>query len=261
MQFSHAQKREIYDKGFVQVPGVIPQVMVRAALRAINASVGQGMNVEEMTKFRSQSYCPEIQNDPVITDLFNKTPAWSLAESAIGEDSFAPAGGGQIALRFPGMQDPPGSPRPHLDGMYSPHNGVPQGTIQNFTMLVGVFLSDVVDQYSGNLSVWPRTHQIYEEYFKKHGPESLIEGMPKVEIPQPEQILAQAGDVVFVHYQVAHGVAPNVSPHTRYAIFFRVSRHGHKHRRLEVMTDIWQEWDGMRETVEERRGASAATSP
>src|SRR5688572_23045937 len=107
MELSHAQKLAFIEHGYVHVPGVVPRVMVDAALRAINHSVGEGMNVADMTRFRAQSYCPEVQRSPVITDLVNRTPALQLAESVIGTGQIAPVTGGQIALRFPTMQDPP----------------------------------------------------------------------------------------------------------------------------------------------------------
>ncbi|HZT44253.1 MAG TPA: hypothetical protein VFA07_18960 [Chthonomonadaceae bacterium] len=250
MELSYAQKQDLFEQGFVKIPAVVPRIMVEAALRAINHSVGQGMNVDDMTTFRSQTYCPEITGSEVITDLIHRTPVWSLAESGVGGGTLRPVKGGQIALRFPSLQDPPALPRAHLDGMYSPHNGVPQGTIQNFTMLVGIFLSDVAQPYSGNFTVWPGTHHQYEAYFREHGPESLLEGMPPIAMPEPEQLLAQAGDAVLCHYQLAHCAVQNVSPHVRYAVFFRLKREGHDEIKLECMTDIWREWDGLREFVD-----------
>ncbi len=249
MQLTYAQKQEIFEKGYVKIPGVVPRVMVDAALRAINSGVGEGMNVDDMVTFRSRSYCPHLQGQPVITDLLNKTPAWSLAESAIGEGKIHSSRGGQIALRFPSMDDPPRKPGGHLDGMHSPYNGVPKGVIRNFTMLVGVYLNDVPNPYSGNFTVWPGTHHIYEKYFREHGPESLLNGMPPVELPEPHQITGEAGDAILAHYQIAHGAAPNVSPHTRYAIFFRLRHIDHGDSCPEAMTDIWLEWEGMRDIV------------
>lgn len=252
MKLSYQQKREIYENGFVKVPGVVPRVMVEEAVKAINHSVGQGMDAEQMVKYRAQSFCPELQGSPVITNLLNKTPAFELAESAIGEGKLRPAGGGQIALRYPSLNDPPPAPRPHLDGMYSPTNGVPQGTIQNFTMLLGVFLSDVTGPYSGNFTVWPGTHHLYEAYFREHGPESLLNGMPQVQLPPPLQITAQAGDIALVHYELAHAAAVNVSPYPRFAIFFRLNHMNHSDQKWEAMKDIWLEWDGIREVIEEK---------
>ncbi len=250
MELSHAQKQAIYRDGYVKLEGILPKARVDAALRAINHSVGEGMPVEQMTRFRAQSYCPELQREPVLTDLLNRTPAWELAESALGAGNIRPAGDAQVALRFPTLQDPPPPPRPHLDGMYSPTNGVQEGTIQNFTMLVGVFLSDVPGPFCGNFTVWPGTHHQYEAYFREHGPESLLKGMPPIPLPEPTQVTARAGDVALVHYELAHSVAANASPNARYALFFRLNHVNHADQKLEVMTDIWREWDGIRSLAE-----------
>jgi ectoine hydroxylase-related dioxygenase (phytanoyl-CoA dioxygenase family) len=249
MQLTYAQKQEFYKNGYVKLPGVVPQVMIDAAVRAINASVGQGIDPAQVPIYQSRSFCPELQREPVITDLFNKTPALGLAESMIGVGKIQPVGAGQIALRFPTLQDPPAAPRPHLDGMYTPTNGVPAGTIRNFTMLLGVALSDVTMPYAGNLTIWPGTHHIYEQYFRENGPEALLNGMPPVTIPEPVQLLAKAGDIIMAHYELAHGVAQNVSSHPRYAIYFRLYHVDHDQHGHETMADIWREWEGMKGIV------------
>ena len=101
MQLNARQKQEFRDNGFVCVPGVVPPLMVGVALRAINHSVGQGMNVANMTRFRAQSYCPEIQNAPAIAGLLTKTPAWELAESVIGAGRIKPPGAGRSPCASP----------------------------------------------------------------------------------------------------------------------------------------------------------------
>src|SRR3712207_3935596 len=116
MELTREQKQALYDNGFVKLPGVVPGEMVDAALRSINSSLGtQGIHPDHLTRFRAQSYCPELQGTPPITDLLNNTPVWSIAESAIGVGKLQPVTRGQIALRFPTM-DQPAHPRPHLDG-------------------------------------------------------------------------------------------------------------------------------------------------
>jgi hypothetical protein len=256
MRFTYEQKRSFLENGYVKIPGAVPKVMVDKALQAINHSVGEGMNVEDMPILRSRSYCPDINHTPVISDLLNKTPLWELAESLIGEGKIRPVNGGQIALRFPVMQDPAPKVRPHLDGMHSPTNGVEKGTIANFTAIIGVLLSDLPNPNSGNFTVWPGTHRIYEEYFKQHGPESLLKytgefkdrDMPPVDMSEPVQITGKPGDAVLVHYQVAHGITPNVSPNVRYACFFRLTHVDHEWR--APMTNIWMHWPGIREIIE-----------
>lgn len=239
------QKRELYEQGFMRLPGIVPRERVDAALRAINASLGsEGIEPASLPTFRARSYAPELQLSPAITGLLNDTPLWGIAESLIGEGKVEAVGGGQIALRFPSM-DAPRAPHPHLDGMHSPLNGVPEGEILSFTALVGVFLSDVPAESAGNLTMWPGTHVGYERHFRERGPRSLIEGMPDVPLPEPVQVTASAGDAVLAHYQLAHGIAGNASPHIRYAIFFRLKRVAHDERKWECLTDIWREWPGM----------------
>ena len=117
--------------------------------------------------------------------------------------------------------------------------GVPKGEIRNFTMLVGIYLSDVPNPYAGNFTVWPATHRAFERYFREHGAEALLAGMPPIDLPRPRQITGAAGDIILAHYQIAHTAAPNVSPHTRYAVFFRLRHVDHPSFRPEAMTDIW----------------------
>ena len=198
--------------------------------------------------FRAQSYCPELQGAPAIVDLLNASGLLEYAESAIGAGKLLPVQSGQIALRFPTLE-PLRPAHPHLDGMYTPTNGVPQGTIRNFTALIGVYLSQASGPDMGNLWVWPGTHRLYEQYFRERGPQALLEGMPPVELPEPQQLIADPGDAVLCHYQLGHGIGGNSSPHVRYAIYFRLSHVDHETNRWECMTDIWREWEGMRDVL------------
>lgn len=253
MKLTNVQKQFFYEHGYVHIPGVIPPFMVDSALQAINHSLGEGIDPAKLATFRSQTYAPEITRTPVIIDLLNKTPALALTESMIGEGKTKPVGYGQVALRFPQFQDPPPSPNPHLDGMYSPTNGVPKGQISNFTALVGVYLSDVYQPYAGNFTVWPGSHRLFEQYFRERGPESLLEGMPKVTMPAPLQIIGRAGDIVICHYMLGHTAAVNVASNIRYAVFFRLEHVDHAQHKWETMTDMWMQWEGMREIVANQR--------
>lgn len=250
MKLTYAQKKHFYDHGYVRVPGVVPRIMVDAAVKAINNSLGEGMDPAQMPIYRAQTYCPELRGAPVITDLLNRTPAWSIAESVLGEGRIQPVTGAQIALRFPTMKDPPGEPGPHLDGMYSPTNGVPEGTIQNFTALMGVVLSELTTSHAGNLAVWPGSHRLYEKYFREHGPEALLKGLPPVDIGQPVHMLGQPGDIILCHYQLAHGITPNASPNVRYALYFRLYSTDYSRDNWQApMRDIWMHWPGMRDVL------------
>jgi hypothetical protein len=246
-----AQKRQFYTDGYLHLPGIVSSDLVHAACRAINASLGaRGMHPDALPSLRARSYCPELQDASPITDLLHASPLWSIAESCIGQGNIRPATRAQIALRFPSMEEPH-APQPHIDGMHTPTNGIPAGEIHNFTALVGVLLSDLPHEYAGNFTVWPGTHRLYERYFRERGPQALLQGMPPVALPQPQQIVGRAGDAIFCHYQLGHGIAGNGAPHIRYAVFFRLFHNDHDGMRWKCMTDIWRAWGGMRALLQD----------
>jgi Phytanoyl-CoA dioxygenase (PhyH) len=241
---SEAQERALVGEGYATIPALVPAPPVAAALKAINHSLGRGLPPEQMTTYRSRSFCPELQRERVILDLFHETPVRAAAESLLGRIDEVRTG--QIALAFPQME-PPAPPYPHLDGLHTPTNGVPAGEVRSFSLLAGVMLSDVESPGAGNLTVWAGSHRLYESYFREKGPRALLEGMPPVTLPDPVAVTGRKGDVVLCHYQLAHAVGANTSPDVRYAVYFRVKAKGHDGRRWECLTDLWKEWPGLRE--------------
>jgi hypothetical protein len=251
MELSHAQKQALHRDGFVHLPGVVPQVMVERARRLINHSLGElGMERAQLPILRAQSYCPELRKEPELVDLFLRTPVMQLVESAVGAGKVIPPADLQMALRFPVLSDPAPAARPHVDGVASATNGVSAGKVHHFTGLLGVLLSDLPGPDAGNFTVWPGTHETLAEYFRQHGPLSLLSGaLSKIAMPQPHQIIGRAGDVVLCHYLLAHGITPNSSPNIRYAAFFRFFHVDHDRIGDRCMTEPWLEWEGMREVA------------
>jgi hypothetical protein len=245
MKLTSAQKKEFIQKGFARIPGVVNPKSVNVALREINHCLGKGMEPAKVGSYRSTTYCPEIIRKSAILDLLYETPVWEVLESAIAPRKFKLNGGGQIALRFPVMERP-GALHPHIDGMYSSNNEVRKGSIYTFTALVGILLSDIPNRFWGNFAGWPGTHSIFAEYFQGYGPEILKRSLPPIELPEPEQIIGKAGDMILCHYLTAHTVVVNVSPYIRYAVFFRLKHVDHAVRGQKRFTDLWGEWPGLR---------------
>ena len=251
MTLTQSQKRHFYEEGYVVVPGAISRVMIDQALHAINHSLGEeGMNKEDLPTLRAQTYCRELRGERALTDLFNRSPVMPLSESLMSEGSVLPAGGVQIALRFPlplGV-DPP-EPRGHLDGLGSGLNGSAKGTYRRgFTALVVIMLSDLPNVFSGNFTVWPKSHRAFEDHFKANGHQVLENGMPRIDLPEgPLMITGKAGDVVLAHHQIVHGACPNASPHVRYAAITRLRHKECEQNGSDAYTDIWREWPGVRE--------------
>ncbi len=250
MRLNEEQRRALLDDGYLLVPGLVPRARVDAALKAINHSLGEeGIAKDQIWTLRAQTFCPELAAAPEILDLYRATPAAALAEAAIGAGQIVTPTTGQIALRFPqklaGSANPK-LPYPHIDGMPGPLNGVEAGTLYHFTALAGVFLSDVGAPFEGNFTVWPGSHRALEAYFRAHGTAELVRGFPPIEMPPARQLNARAGDVLLAHYQLAHNAAPNVGPHVRYAVFFRLAHPNHDPTSTATLVDLWREWEGVR---------------
>ena len=247
---TRSQIESFYEEGFVQIPGAVPKLMVEAARKAINHSIGSvGQSRDDLENFKTGAYCDEIKNTPTMTDLFNYTPVMAAAEQLIGEGKVLPVKGVQMGMRFPGSldEDAP-EPRGHLDGMGNGKNGMAKGVYRRgFTAFAVVYLADVPAPNHGNFTVWPRSHRFFEEYFQANGTEVLENGTPREELPRPPvQIVGKAGDAVIAHHQIIHTGGPNTSPDIRYAAITRLRHVDCEVNGNDVYTDIWREWDGVR---------------
>jgi hypothetical protein len=251
MRLSRSQCRFFYEQGYVFLPGMVSPALADHARRAINISVGRGMNVEDMPSLRVQSFCPELREDPALMGLLLESGIWGVAESLIGAGQIRPGsqGNAQINLRFP-IEEAARLPlEPHLDGMASRANKVPKGQLRNFTALIGVMLADISTPDRGNFTVWPGSHLLNAAWLRENGIHSLLEGMPAVSLPEPVQITGRAGDLILCHYLLSHGTAANLSPDVRYMVFFRLAHVDHDAQRWESMADPWLQWPGIREAM------------
>ncbi|MCY3839372.1 MAG: phytanoyl-CoA dioxygenase family protein [Gammaproteobacteria bacterium] len=245
------QKRNFVRDGFLHIAEVVPSRLVSRARRAINNSLGAGIDPEQMARFNNQTFCPELRDDPRLLRLATTPEVWSHVRALLGDHRVVRPKDCQIALRFP---LPEGTPRRamggHIDGYHTPRNGVPDdGVVRNFTMLLGIMLSDVPMPFSGNFTAWPGTHRRLERYFRGHGVNTLDGGGVMslgLRLPKPVPVTGRAGDIVLAHYQMAHAVSPNLSGDIRYMCFFRLSVRGLANHRVESMLDIWRDWPKLR---------------
>lgn len=133
--------------------------------------------------------------------------------------------------------------------------------VMQFTMLLGVLLSDVCDDFSGNLMVWPQSHIDIQNHINKtgdlHSVLSTSTGMDQsgqgVALRNgPVFLKGKRGDVIMAHWQLAHSVAPNMSPNVRYCVYFRLLHSLHPPNTFvrKVMENVWLEYDGVRQYME-----------
>ena len=231
----------------MHLPGVVPASVVLRARRAINHSLGAGFERSDVARMNARSFCEELVADPRLLRLATNRRVWSCVRSLLGDGRTERPRECQIALRFP---RPEGTPRtldaPHIDGYRTPDNGLPDDGIgYNFTLLLGVFLSDVDAPLSGNFTVWPGTHLRLARYCREHGVNELERGKAsasRIRLPRPVPLTGKSGDIMLAHYQLAHAASPNLSGDIRYMCFFRLSVRGLVGHRVESMLEIWRDW-------------------
>lgn len=241
-ELTQEQKDHLYTNGWVVIPQVVPQTMIKEAYNAINRTVEGYLD-------SIQTRSTELRSDDRLKNLFFKTNAFSLAESVLGKGKATPSLNIQAALRFPALEDKPGALVPHIDGFHPSKDGQ-AGAIRPFAALVGFFLNDVDEDWAGNFTVWPGTHHLFEEYFRTHKPDPELKfGIPPVTLPQPIQLKVKAGDMLLVHYQLAHTASANISSSVRYAVYFRFHHKDKPKDSLDVLSDIWRYWEGMTDFI------------
>jgi len=71
----------------------------------------------------------------------------------------------------------------------------------------------------------------------------------KPDIGEGLQIIAEPGDVCFVHQKTAHRGGPNASPYVRYQIYFRLSHRDHAKNveSMVVLEDLFLEFEGVQD--------------
>ena len=229
------------EDGYIVIPGVVPRPLIVEALREINHRLGLGRTQSMDAYADARDYWSDDVDSPAIMALLFKSPLWELAQSPLGgEGTITRPATGQIALRFPSVNNSHGGPASHIDGFYAPNAKKP---ISRFTMLAGVLLSDVPDKYMGNLAVYPGTHRQIADYIKINGTDTLRAGLGrKIDLPEAVQITGQAGDAVLCHYQLAHDKEQNLSHMIRYAAYWRLWHVDAETCQSEGLTDIWREW-------------------
>ncbi len=241
------QITQFLEEGYVLVPRAIRSSVIDSAKSFIEK------DLEKFGRDRTPygTYCPRLINHTNIRQLCQEVV--HLIASLLGQPVFVPEDC-QIALIFPGVQETKSQTHWHIDGMN-------RSKIDNFSVLVGVYLSDSLSENQGNLAIWPSSHLVIQQVF-----EQLLVSMASTHLPHREQIrLANlhfcrsppkislvckpnvlrvaAGDVVFAHSYTAHTPLPHTNPNMgpRYAVYFRVKT-ASPHSRTFNPHQLWKEF-------------------
>jgi hypothetical protein len=238
-------RASLRERGYAHFPRAVPAALIDTARAAIAGDLRVNYDAAREGEYGSRTYCPALVAAPPILDLVERPPVRDLLDAALGYDTLGRSDG-QIAIRWAHNVDREYPPEPHIDGIPSPDNGVPPGPLDTLTAVVGVFLTTTPRTFAGNLVVWPGSHRVHERYFRERGPRSLYQPPSEdLDLGAPEQLICEAGDVVLMHYELAHSAAVNTSEVDRIAVYFRLLFRAvadGRWDRWECLVDPWRGW-------------------
>ena len=243
-------------EGYLHLSNIVDENIVYECNKKLNRYlgtpsflVGGGAQVGLGKLAGCASNCKEVKDliSPKVLDIVE-----SLMGGSCDVDNIS----GQIAFRFP--EETPCSANTvwHTDDLR-------RGQMHGFTLLIGICLSDVEDNDSGNLCVWPNSHILIHQSLVKdsrHGAidntklqamfhhqcsnfENITDGHPHTDIGSisemesahdnepllpslgsPLQLHAKKGDMFLLHPNLAHAGGVNHSSDIRRMVYFRVKK-------------------------------------
>jgi ectoine hydroxylase-related dioxygenase (phytanoyl-CoA dioxygenase family) len=261
---STLHQRELVENGYTILRSAVPTSLTDNALALINQALGEVMvspavDAADAQSLKDGQQLKHLSNSQTITALANESGLVARVADIVGAPLHR-AWGGQIALRFPGhacaKTPPPFSPQPwwdhgwHIDGLPGHTKELQPGRIGHFTLLCGVCIEPVTEDFSGNLIVFPSSHLLINRHLNQgdnlarlaqDGDRALPKDLP---LSEPVQVKLSRGDVVLAHHQLAHSIAPNSSPRTRYMVYFRLNVVAHQGSayRPAAMLAMWSDW-------------------
>jgi hypothetical protein len=241
---SDGQRRQFATDGFVVIPGVVEDTLLRAADAEVDELVA-GSPAPAGTVGPHFHFRPPDQL-PAADAALRHSGALALAGELVApfhlDHALAHI---QVALNIPPYSHQPGAP--HIDG----HR--PDEEIGSFTMLAAIFLSDESTPDRGNLWVWPGSHRGHQQLFRERGVDVLkaVSGQaimlePPVWFGPGEPLLARRGDLLLAHYLLGHNIGGNTTTTTRRILYYRLAAEGHAGRWSDTFLDPLTEYPLLR---------------
>ena len=245
---SPEQKAYFKENGCLVIRNALTPEQVHAAQDTVWASIDADRNTPE-TWVEAGPRCPVSGNDPAIYATVHETPLFAMMEEMVGHGQLRPSSAGP-AFVYPSKDKDWSLPtRGHLDGYYTPTNGVAEGTVGYMTINVTIYVEDI-DAKGGCFTYWPGSHKVAHEYFTTHSLLSVQGGVSsdvfaEGTFPEGQQFVGKAGDAIFWHGQLFHTGSKNVNRNIRMALIGRFSRKDSNDICFETNDDQWATWEGI----------------
>ena len=245
---SEEQLREFGDKGYLVLPGVVPERLLAPVDAEIGALAAE--SPPPAGAVSNHSYFQPPGRLPASDAALRDSGAIRLAEALVTPRTLDHSlDHKQVALNIPPSPHRPGGP--HLDG-HRPEQARPD----SFTILAGIYLVDESAPDTGNLWVWPGSHLVHERLFREQGPAALLAtsgNATSLAAPprysEPVQVLANRGDLLLAHFLLGHNIGGNTSHRTRRIVYYRLSCPGHASRWADTFTAAFTEYEPVRRAL------------
>ncbi len=245
---SMVDKQFFKDNGYLIKRSVLSCDQVEAARNSLWSGIDADRD-DPSTWVGAGPRVPCPGSDPSINATVNESPVFSMMEEMVGHDQLQSGVPGPH-LVFPSGDDQWSEPKHgHLDGYYTPTNGVPEGTVGYMTLNVTIYVEDIAPR-GGCFTVFPGTHKMAHEYFKTKSLLSVRGGSSQEiwsdeEMPKAVEFTGNRGDVCFWHGQMVHSGTKNVNENIRMALIGRFRRKDSSDICFETPEDMWKYWEGI----------------
>lgn len=238
-----ADKDYFKEQGYVVIRDALHPQVIDAALEVIWNNVEADRNVPDSWIDKGYQAFDIGGTDALKRTIYTE-PVFAMAEEMVGKGTLNTDGGVTPHLNFPAPNSEWHPPTGHLDGYYTPSNGVPKGGVSVFTLGVTIYLGRV-ESKGGGFMVWPKSHKIFAEYFRHHDIDSLEGGVAPFDLGVGVEVTGGPGDICFWHNQLSHTASTNISRDVRIALIGRVSRKDLDQIKYETPQDMWKYWEGI----------------
>ena len=239
------------DKAFFKQNGYLIRhdLLTRAQVDAARDALWQGIEADRddpTTWVGARPRAPVPPSHPAIRATVMESPVFAIAEELVGKGRLNPGAPGPNLVFPAGDDDWTGPVSGHLDGYYTPTNGVPEGTVGLFHVGTTIYVEEI-EPRGGGFTLWPGTHRQAAQYFKTHSLLSIQGGTSRhvFDLPEPLEVTGRAGTVCFWHGQLIHSGSKNCARNIRMALIARLSRRDLNDIRFETPDDMWQYWEGI----------------
>jgi hypothetical protein len=246
--------KHFFEVGYVSLPALANDAFKLQRVRKVaqhwlyTYSPGNKLGCNALLKGPGQrvELVGDITQDPDLLALFHASCLPHLLQRLLGKGEVAPVTHGQIIATYPCLDV--SMTCPALLGDQWRVEGFTETSHSPYSLLVGIALTDLSTDHTGNFCLHPGSHMVlleqYRQQAKQHG--CILSRSPqeskKADLGEPVQLLMQAGDVFLCTQRMAYLHALNYSSEVTMIAYYRISHVDHAVLKEPALQSMWLEY-------------------